>query len=581
MFISIEPRHIGPFSEGCVLQLEPDVTVITGGNDVGKSCILRTIQLMCDGTQNVLENEVNNARMAAISGAWQKDKDVGAIAKYREDKRLSGFSTGDGESLGWTVDFRFAFCPEPGVARLIAEAAYSPNGKRRGLGRPRNQFPTLITLNNSLHEGIQDSIDIGNPTPIERQLFDVAFGKEFTPAKIESVSPEKYTEMLNDGEEVINARIRELLPKGLQYRFRFLPNVATTKKNHLIVRVFDDLGARTSLSNRGTGARKFVSWISVLMTKDFDNAPHLVIADEPETSLHADAQRKLRSLFEAIAQHENVQVVYATHSPVMINPLKPQCVRAVTRESNNGEVRAFIRNDAAAKNFMIVRASLGMFPSDSLLYSDVGVVVEGASECRALPPLILKLCDAGYDGFENVRGLIDQFHLINGDGDSFDKLCRFAEAQDSTPVVLLDGDKKARLRELRKLEWWDRIPVIELPDGIEFEQIVPREKYFDALQAVHGEDVVADDNDPTIVLSISKFDEWLNALPERELTRKKMFSKQVEEWMKSIGVRLNKPRVMLQAVEITDVNQLHADCIPRLKDLLAKISQLAREKSSP
>lgn len=580
MFISIEPRHIGPFSEGCVLQLEPDVTVITGGNDVGKSCILRTIELMCDSTQHVLENEINNARMAAISGAWQKDREVGAIVKYREDKRLHGFSAGDVE-LGWVVDFRFSFCPEPGIARLVTETAHGPNGKRRGLNSPRTQFPRLITLNNSLHEGIQDSIDIANPTPIERQLLDVAFGKEFTTTKIESVSSTRYTLMLHEGEEVINARVRQLLPTALQYRFRFLPDVANAKKHRLIVSVSDELGTKTSLSNRGTGARKFVSWMSVLMTTDFDNSPTFVVADEPETSLHADAQRKLRSLFEAIAQRENVQVVYASHSPVMINPLKAQCVRAVARESNNGEARAFIRNDAAAKNFMIVRTSLGMFPSDSLLYSDVGVVVEGASECLALPPLLLKLCDADKDGFGNVRGLIDQFHLINGDGDSFDKLCRFADAQDSTPVILLDGDKKARLRELRKLEWWERIPVIELPDGIEFEQIVPRQKYFDALRSVHGEDIVADGNDPAIVLSTSKFDEWLGGLPEHESTRKKMFSKQIEEWVKSVGLRLNKPRVMLRAVELTDVNELHADCIARLKDLCAKISELARAKSSP
>jgi ABC-type cobalamin/Fe3+-siderophores transport system ATPase subunit len=49
MFIeSIQPLNYGPFSGSVTLHLEPDVTVLTGPNDVGKSSLLKLMSRVLD-----------------------------------------------------------------------------------------------------------------------------------------------------------------------------------------------------------------------------------------------------------------------------------------------------------------------------------------------------------------------------------------------------------------------------------------------------------------------------------------------------------------------------------------------------
>jgi len=70
---------------------------------------------------------------------------------------------------------------------------------------------------------------------------------------------------------------------------------------------------------RGAGARKLLGLMVSIAKVDSQSDQVCILYDEPESSLHADAQHILRTLLENLATKENVQVIYATHSPSMIN----------------------------------------------------------------------------------------------------------------------------------------------------------------------------------------------------------------------------------------------------------------------
>ena len=71
-------ENYGPFSSRAELDIEEDVTVLTGQNDVGKSAVLRLIQQICEGRE-ANEDEVNVDRRYESNVAWQKDDSVYCI----------------------------------------------------------------------------------------------------------------------------------------------------------------------------------------------------------------------------------------------------------------------------------------------------------------------------------------------------------------------------------------------------------------------------------------------------------------------------------------------------------------------
>ncbi|HEY9798988.1 MAG TPA: AAA family ATPase [Leptolyngbyaceae cyanobacterium] len=73
--------------------------------------------------------------------------------------------------------------------------------------------------------------------------------------------------------------------------------------------------------------------LTVLMNP---NQPNLVLLDDVEQGLHPNAQRELMTVFkEIIADNPNLQIIFSTHSPYIIDELVPSQVH-VLNNSNSG-----------------------------------------------------------------------------------------------------------------------------------------------------------------------------------------------------------------------------------------------------
>lgn len=68
------------------------------------------------------------------------------------------------------------------------------------------------------------------------------------------------------------------------------------------------------------------------------------------------------------------------------------------------------------------------------------VIVEGATEVLCLPYLLMKLKEAEQAGFGDLESLLSHTHFLDGEGGSYEYMCRLAKSQNAIPVLFIDGD---------------------------------------------------------------------------------------------------------------------------------------------
>jgi hypothetical protein len=252
----------------------------------------------------------------------------------------------------------------------------------------------------------------------------------------------------------------------------------------------------------------------------------------------------------------------------MINVMRPQSLRLLSRTAIEGTATTRIDNKPFQNNFVRVRASLGLTAADSLLYAPLTVVVEGDTEVVGLPLLLLKLAENGVAGFERVEDLLGLCHFLDGMGDQFGYLCRLAKSQGTTPMVFLDGDKRRRLSQY-KLD--DDVRVVFVEGDDEFEQLVPREVYIRAVAEV----IAAEPG----TVTLEQYDRWEpTGIPHPRMA----FTKRVDLWLTTLELpELNKARVMMKAIELVEMADVRTGPLLELLRTLSALCPSVPESANP
>ncbi|HWQ91665.1 MAG TPA: AAA family ATPase, partial [Clostridia bacterium] len=286
----------------------------------------------------------------------------------------------------------------------------------------------------------------------------------------------------------------------------------------------------------------------------------ILLLDEPENSLHPDAQHLLREFLFDLTAIGKTQVLYATHSASMINPMRPEQVRLLKRDRVDGKPTTRYVRQATDSNFLHLRTSLGISAADSLLFAPVTVVIEGDTEFKCLAPLIRKLAESGDADLQDAKKLLSLSHFLDGMGDNFEFLCRIAKSQGTRVILFLDGDKRKIVQQQNLAQTHPDVPIILLPDSREFEQLVPVDSYFQALAAELGQE-----DDATSLQQ--KWKAWVGEDAKRS---RRAFSKQVWGWLEDAfpDHTLTKPTVMRKAIEITKREEIDSQPI---RELLTQI----------
>lgn len=548
---SITPHHVGGFYEATKIDVDPTVTVFTGPNDTGKSCAINAVRILCT-RQRLVESDVHKDRFGKHQGTWDTDPDVSisATLEVTADSIKDGFVAGS---------------PQPGD---IVQVRYQGNSQNHGYQVQKVRRLKATAPNGSVsikklpkiaqlrpEADIRSSISLTSMNPAEEQLLKLAFGAQFVPPALTNLSQAARSQRLDRAGASLNNKLKQFFPSDLPFEFK-LYEVGSDGKA-IGVSLLDGVQGYVEVGLRGTGIRRLLSLMTLLLQEVSPDEYTVVLLDEPETSLHADAQHQLRRTLEQLAQNPKIQVIFATHSPSMVNPAHPERVRVFSRHLVGDVGTSKVTALSHAENFQRVRVSLGLTPADSLLYGLVTVVVEGDTEVRCVGPLLRKLDTEGIAGFAGIGALLESSHFVCGWGSSISYYCKLARDQNARPIAFLDGDKRREAGDLRR----DGIPTIELPTDSEIEQVVPAARYIAAVAEEAAALEIQSEQ-----LTPDAFNAWVAAagLPDRM-----MFSKRIERWCEFVvGRSFCKHSVMLRAINLTPATEIDAGVLRELADAI-------------
>ncbi|MBK3332932.1 AAA family ATPase [Persephonella atlantica] len=151
----------------------------------------------------------------------------------------------------------------------------------------------------------------------------------------------------------------------------------------------DEYGNAINTQKKGDGTKRRITM--ALLEEKFkekinENEIKIFIFDEPDTHLHVKAQRDLLKLFKNYGIDK--QIILTTHSPFIINSLKPTQIKFVRLDENLSKVEHF-KSENSLEIDKILKEDLGI-ENILLFFARKILIVEGISEVNFFETLYLK-----------------------------------------------------------------------------------------------------------------------------------------------------------------------------------------------
>ena len=164
--------------------------------------------------------------------------------------------------------------------------------------------------------------------------------------------------------------------------------------------------------------------------------PHLVVlVDEPEQSLHREAERIIRRRLEHLARDENVSVIITSHSPIMLD--SEMAALNHVRMHRNGFISVESETYGTGADLAGLGRRLGARVSDLVGMQRVFVLVEGETDRIVLETLFgeelssLRARVVPFGGTDSLHAIVTPFKML--------------ALTDASVVVVLDHVDSARM----------------------------------------------------------------------------------------------------------------------------------------
>lgn len=166
-------------------------------------------------------------------------------------------------------------------------------------------------------------------------------------------------------------------------------------------------GNEISVNKKGDGTKRRIS-LALLEYKaeceEGDRGSKLYILDEPDTHLHVKAQLELLKVLRELSE-KGCQVILTTHSPFLINAIKPKQVRLLFQPDSNVTKQKFLQNEPETSDKIL--RQLGI-ENIYLYFAKKIILVEGETEEAFLPRI--------YEKINNTTLNSDLIKIINTRG---------------------------------------------------------------------------------------------------------------------------------------------------------------------
>ncbi len=315
MNLTVELSGVEGIMKDTIMNLDPEIAVLTGRNNVGKSRVLRSIAIIglysnsdpsklpgikftsnIDGNEYVLEiNQDKNLLVFLHDGLKNKE----ATLNIDEYGRLSYRSFNNGRGGG-------------GMGSLDNFIAYV---------QPTQEFKKF-------YNRLKDIVYIEPQRVVQPRVQTV-------PKKVPSPNGSDLAQVIYTH---LNENTREYhdLSNLMESMFNEIGGIFTvpSESNIVTLSIWDKFANKNiPLDECGTGIAQALHLASMIL---FSEPGKIFLIDEPHVYLHPGAEK---SLAQFIRSHNEHKYVIATHSPLFIQAVKPEVVYLVTRDNKGTRVK--------------------------------------------------------------------------------------------------------------------------------------------------------------------------------------------------------------------------------------------------
>ena len=334
--------------------------------------------------------------------------------------------------------------------------------------------------------------------------------------------------------------------------------------DHVTHSIEDDRRQYFPLCDMGGGLQRFLSLIfQIDEIRRKEKGDLLIALDEPENSLHPQAQRDLLRFLNRLP---DTQVVYATHSPAMIDLTRPETTKTVLFDYQK-ESTIVLDRKHLYDNYETTRLALGVLPTDSLCYGFVNIIVEGAIDLLVYTSWAQKLSSNGKLDLD-----LALLRFINGGGSSVPTFFKVAFSTGLPTIAIVDNDKAGRRYKQKILKFLEE------------------EGYEPKYEPVHFLRVDGDDVDLESILPASRLLKEINAACKGELEnpieethlsadQRKKRSKNIEDYLSQQGFNYEEIKT---DVSIAVAEEMGVEEIPdSLRTFFAEVVKMLQRRDQP
>lgn len=218
-----------------------------------------------------------------------------------------------------------------------------------------------------------------------------------------------------------------------------------TREHDLVFTIRDRTGTEYTFAERSSGLKYFLSYLIQSQAHRPGARERILLMDEPDTYLSAEAQQDLMRILRDLAEDQPnrpaIQVVYVTHSPFLIDKNHAERIRVL--EKGWGRDGTLVVDNAAQNHYEPLRSAFGAFVGETAFVGSANLLVEGITEQVLLAGASRANRKAGRPENESLdlNGMVIvpcgsashvpyMVHLVRG-----------RDAEKPPVVVLLDSDK--------------------------------------------------------------------------------------------------------------------------------------------
>jgi len=430
------------------VELSPDVTVLIGPNNSGKTSFLKALNLAFSGDRRqVSTDDLFIGGDGKGTGSQEILIDIKIVPKT-EDKKFDQWVPYFAEAITTNSDGEyFAFRAQISFSEQLMEGEIRRfrinDWEAEGIGEEK----VYLELDNIFYyfmDARRDLMEEMNSRTSNFGRLAGKFSEEYDPeirAEIEkgleainqkAVKESKVLSHLKVSLEELNRTVQS---KGKGVEITHLPSRIRDLNKGMKVH-FQDGGSDTfSLEYHGMGTR---SWASLLAFKariswetsqsDGDPIFPILALEEPEAHLHPNAQRMVYNQLKSIEG----QKIVSTHSPFLAGQCEPWDLRVFQKETDSIKILKLTSSDFNGDEQRKIRREV-ILSKGELLFSKAIILYEGETEHQSFPIFFQRFF--GISDFE--KGVC----MVKVDGNNYKPYLLLAESLGINWFVFSDYDK--------------------------------------------------------------------------------------------------------------------------------------------